>query len=41
LRTPQASRSAPTPLEGGEIFEIGCRLHPPHRTATLVVMPER
>jgi hypothetical protein len=28
-------------LEGGKIFEINCHLHPPHRTATLVVMPER
>ncbi|MDH3520930.1 MAG: cupredoxin domain-containing protein [Myxococcales bacterium] len=25
-------------LEGGEIFEINCHLHPPHRTATLVVL---
>jgi len=29
------------PLEGGKIYEINCHLHPPHRTATLVVMPER
>lgn len=29
------------PLEGGKLFEINCHLHPPHRTATLVVMPER
>ncbi len=28
-------------LDGGKIFEINCHLHPPHRTATLVVMPER
>jgi plastocyanin len=28
-------------LEAGKIFEINCQLHPPHRTATLVVMPER
>ena len=28
-------------LEGGKIFEIYCHLHPAHRTATLVVMPER
>ncbi len=28
-------------LEGGKIYEINCQLHPPHRTATLVVMPER
>jgi heme/copper-type cytochrome/quinol oxidase subunit 2 len=28
-------------LEGSEIYTIGCQLHPPHRTATLVVMPGR
>lgn len=28
-------------LEGGEVYEIGCHLHPPHRTATLVVLPTR
>jgi len=26
-------------LEGGEIYHIRCQLHPPHRTATLVVLP--
>ncbi len=26
-------------LEGPEIYTIGCQLHPPHRTATLVVVP--
>ncbi len=28
-------------LEGSEIYTIGCQLHPPHRTATLVVVPGR
>jgi len=28
-------------LRGGQIYEIGCQLHPPHRTATLAVMPAR
>ncbi len=28
----------PTP---SEIYTIGCQLHPPHRTATLVVVPSR
>jgi hypothetical protein len=28
-------------LEGYEIYTIGCQLHPPHRTATLVVVPGR
>jgi hypothetical protein len=28
-------------LEGGKLLEIHCHLHPTHRTATLVVMPER
>ena len=28
-------------LEGGNIYQIGCQLHPPHRTATLVVMKSR
>jgi heme/copper-type cytochrome/quinol oxidase subunit 2 len=28
-------------LEGSEIYTIGCHLHPPHRTATLVVVPGR
>ena len=26
-------------LEGSKIYTIGCHLHPPHRTATLVVVP--
>jgi heme/copper-type cytochrome/quinol oxidase subunit 2 len=26
-------------LEGGRVYQIGCQLHPPHRTATLVVVP--
>lgn len=26
-------------VEGGKIFAIRCHLHPPHRTATLVVVP--
>jgi len=28
-------------LEGSKIYTIGCQLHPPHRTATLVVVPGR
>jgi len=28
-------------LEGAEIYRIGCHLHPPHRSATLVVVPGR
>ncbi len=28
-------------LEGPGIYTIGCQLHPPHRTATLVVVPGR
>jgi hypothetical protein len=28
-------------LKGSEIYTIGCQLHPPHRTATLVVVPAR
>jgi hypothetical protein len=28
-------------LNGSEIYTIGCQLHPPHRTATLVVVPGR
>ncbi len=28
-------------LEGSAIYTIGCQLHPPHRTATLVVVPGR
>ncbi len=26
-------------LEGGRIYQINCHLHPPHRTAVLVVLP--
>jgi heme/copper-type cytochrome/quinol oxidase subunit 2 len=26
-------------LEGGKVYGISCHLHPPHRTATLVVLP--
>ncbi len=28
-------------LAGGEIYRIACHLHPPHRSATLVVVPGR
>jgi hypothetical protein len=28
-------------LEGGRIYAINCHLHPPHRSATLVVLPAR
>ena len=28
-------------LEGGQVYEIDCQLHPPHRSATLVVLPAR
>jgi hypothetical protein len=28
-------------LEGGNIYAINCHLHPPHRGATLVVVPSR
>ena len=28
-------------LQGGHIYRIQCHLHPPHRTATLVVLPGR
>lgn len=27
-------------LKGGSIYQIHCQLHPAHRTATLVVLPE-
>ena len=26
-------------LEGGHVYQIHCHLHPPHRTAALVVLP--
>lgn len=29
------------PLEGGNIYEINCQLHPPHRHASLVVVLAR
>ena len=29
------------PLEAGRIYAINCHLHPPHRSATLVVLPSR
>jgi len=28
-------------LKGGNVYQIGCQLHPPHRTATLVVVRSR
>jgi hypothetical protein len=28
-------------LEGGHVYGINCHLHPPHRTATLVVLEAR
>ncbi len=28
-------------LQGGNVYQIGCQLHPPHRTATLVVLKSR
>ena len=28
------------PLEGGNVYQVHCQLHPGHRTATLVVLPE-
>ena len=27
-------------LDGGRVYQIHCQLHPAHRTATLVVLPE-
>ena len=29
------------PLEGGHIYAVQCHLHPPHREASLVVLPAR
>ena len=29
------------PLHGGQVLRIHCQLHPPHRAATLVVLPAR
>ena len=37
----EETRVALPVLEGSEIYTIGCQLHPPHRTATLVVVPGR
>jgi heme/copper-type cytochrome/quinol oxidase subunit 2 len=28
-------------LEGGHVYAINCHVHPPHRSATLVVLPAR
>ena len=28
-------------LEGGRIYAINCHIHPPHRSATLMVVPSR
>ncbi len=29
------------PLEGGQVLRIHCHMHPPHRSATLVVLPSK
>jgi len=29
------------PLKGGQVLRIHCHMHPPHRTATLVVLPSK
>jgi hypothetical protein len=29
------------PLEGGHVYAINCHVHPPHRSASLVVLPAR
>jgi hypothetical protein len=29
------------PLQGGQVLRIHCHMHPPHRSATLVVLPSR
>jgi heme/copper-type cytochrome/quinol oxidase subunit 2 len=29
------------PLESGHVYAINCHVHPPHRSATLVVLPAR
>ena len=29
------------PVEAGHVYQVQCHLHPPHRTATLVVLPGR
>ena len=28
-------------LEGGHVYAVNCHVHPPHRSATLVVLPAR
>jgi hypothetical protein len=28
-------------LQGGQVLRIHCHMHPPHRSATLVVLPSR
>jgi hypothetical protein len=35
----QETRVELPPLEGAQILQINCHLHPPHRTASLVVVP--
>lgn len=35
----QETRIDQPPLEGAQVLQINCHLHPPHRTATLVVVP--
>jgi len=29
------------PLEGGHVYAVNCHVHPPHRGATLVVLPAK
>lgn len=29
------------PLQGGQVLRIHCHMHPPHRAATLVVLPSK
>ena len=29
------------PLQGGQVLRIHCHMHPPHRSATLVVLPSK
>ena len=29
------------PLHGGQVLRIHCQMHPPHRSATLVVLPSK
>ena len=39
---PQEEHEVKLPaLEGGHVYQIHCQLHPPHRTATLVVLPAK